>query len=191
MVASGVPFQAISLPGGWALILALAQVADPAAGLASGPPVPLVAAVSVQAAPKIEGRPTTTELPLRRDGETTVAADASFRVDAAAALRDARLVLYDAQDALVPAEETAEIGSAASRFTVAPGRPLRGGARYVLRLEGAAGRDLRDLSGTAYRPVAFSLLAAGEPPPPPRPARKKGSRSRSGSEKASVAAEQH
>lgn len=157
--------------------LLLALAVSPPRSLPAGEPglpVPLVAAVAQQ--PGGEGRPGPVDLPLRRDGETTVAVNASFRVEAAAALRDARLVLYDAQDALVPAVESAEIGSVASRFQVHPSGRLQPGSHYLLRLEGAASRELRDLSGSAYRALEFRLATAGEPPRSERPTRRKGAR---------------
>jgi hypothetical protein len=132
------------------------------------PPVPLLSAAAVLQAPGGEA----TEVPLRRDGESQVEPASSFRVAAGAPLADARLALYDAQEALVPSEEQAEIGSAASRFALSPARPLRPGGRYTLRLEGAAGREIHDLSGAAYRPLSSALLAAGEAPAEP-PARRK------------------
>jgi hypothetical protein len=132
------------------------------------PPVPLVGAVAVQPAAQVPG--TAAEAPLRRDGESEVEAGATFRVEAAVPLADARLALYDAQGALVAADGKAEISSAGSWFTLAPSEPLRPGSSYVLRLEGAADREIRDLGGRRYRPLTFTLRATGEAPrePPPR-----------------------
>jgi len=112
---------------------------------------------------------------LLRDGEALVSATARFAVEAGAPLYDARLVLYDGQEALVEVQGAAEIGSASSRFTLTPVRPLRPGSRYVLRLEGAQSRELHDLAGQAFRPLSFPLLVSGQrpPDPPPRKAKKK------------------
>jgi hypothetical protein len=115
------------------------------------------------------------ETALHKDGESLVAPGARFRLDLAAPLADARLSLYDAQEALVASEATTEIGSQSSRFTLAPARPLRPGARYALRIEGASGKELHDLGGSAYRPLALSLRVVGDPPPP-APARRKSHR---------------
>lgn len=132
-------------------------------------PVPLVAALA--AVPGAGGEPDR----LLRDGEAVVNAAARFAVEAGVPLADARLVLYDGQEALVEAEGAAEIGSASSRFTLVPGAPLRAGSRYVLRLEGSQGREVHDLSGRAFRPLSFPLRVAGEPPreEPPRAKGKK------------------
>jgi hypothetical protein len=99
--------------------------------------------------------------PLRKDGESAVDPGATFRVVAAVPLADARLSLYDAQDAMVPASESAEVSSAATRLEVRPAARLRPGGRYALRLEGSAGRELHDVAGRSYRPVAFTVVAAG------------------------------
>ncbi|MBI5066608.1 MAG: hypothetical protein HZB56_00090 [Deltaproteobacteria bacterium] len=136
-------------------------------------PVPLVAAQA--AVPGTTGEPDR----LLRDGEAVVSAAARFAVEAGVPLADARLVLYDGQEALVEAEGAAEIGSASSRFTLAPTAALRPGSRYVLRLEGSQGRDVHDLSGRAFRPLSFPLRVAGEPSreePPRRAKGKKGKR---------------
>lgn len=134
------------------------------------PPAPLVAAVALQPS---DG-PASPGAPLARDGESAVDPSATFRVEVGVPLAGARLALYDAQEALVPAEGLAEIGSAGSLFTLRPRPPLRPGSHYVLRLEGAAEQELRDLSGLSYRPLTFPLRTTGEPPaePPPRKARK-------------------
>ncbi len=139
------------------------------------PPVPLSSATWVLPGAALE-------TPLRRDGESTVEPRARFRVEASAPLADARLALYDAQESMVPVEEEDEIGSAASRYQITPSRPLRPGSRYTLRLEGAAGRDIRDLDDRRYRPLSFSILTAGEPPadrPVKKGAKKKAKRQRS------------
>lgn len=137
------------------------------------PPLPLVAAVALDRAPAPGASP---EAPLRRDGESLVDPSVAFRVEAAVPLADARLALYDAQEALVPAEGLAEIGSAGSRLSLTPSLPLRPGSSYVLRLEGASEPQVRDLSGRRYRALTFTIRTSGEPapdPPPPPKDRKK------------------
>jgi hypothetical protein len=107
--------------------------------------------------------------PLARDGETVVDPAASFAVELATAVQDGRLVLLDAQDAHLAATHSREVG-ATTRFSLAPASPLVPGSRYLLRLEGATGREMRDASGGALAPLSFPVLAAGTPPPPePKP----------------------
>jgi hypothetical protein len=141
------------------LALLAALLGEPSAAPAAEalPPVPLVAAFSLLESP--EG----SEVPLRRDGESQVSPASRFRVVAGAPLSDGRLALYDAQEALVPAEEKAEIGSAMSRYTLIPARPLHPGSRYTLRLEGASGREMRDLADRRYRPISFAIATSGAP----------------------------
>ena len=146
------PLAALAAP----LLLAAAEAEPPG----EPPPLPLVAAVAV--APEGE----LSESPLRRDGESLVHPRATFRVEAGVPLADARLSLYDAQEALVSSEGLAEIGSAGSRFTLSPRPPLRPGSSYLLRLEGAAEREIHDLSGRSYRPLTFPIRTGGETPPP-------------------------
>jgi len=152
-----------------ALALCSALQTSPADGEQAVAPVPLLSAQAV-APGATEG-----SARLQRDGEALVSPSARFAVEAGAPLGDARLVLYDGQEALVEAEGSADIGSASSRFTLAPARPLRPGSRYVLRLEGAQRRELHDLGGRAFRPLSFALLVAGQPAadPPPRKAKKR------------------
>lgn len=153
-----------------ALALCLAQQeAGPVVPDGGAAPVPLLSATAQGSR---EGEEATR---LLRDGEAMVSPAARFAVETGAPLSDARLVLYDGQEALVEAEGGSEIGSAASRFTLAPTRPLRPASRYVLRLEGAQGRELHDLAGRAYRAASFPLLVAGTAPadPPPRKGKKR------------------
>jgi hypothetical protein len=103
--------------------------------------------------------------PLSRDGETVVDPAASFTVDLAASLPDARLVLLDGQEAHVAATHAREVG-ASTRFSLSPAAPLVPGSRYLLRVEGASGREMRDARGGALAPLSFAVLAAGTPPPP-------------------------
>jgi hypothetical protein len=112
-------------------------------------------------------------LPLKPGAEVVVDPGASFEVELSTRSPDARLVLVDARDDLVPASATREVGPA-TKLTLAPTAPLAPGARYVLRLDGASDRDLHDDRGRAFSAVTLPLLAAGSPPPPEKtPARKK------------------
>jgi hypothetical protein len=99
-------------------------------------------------------------------GEFVVDPGASFEVELDARVPDARAVLLDAADAIVPSTGEREIGTA-TRLTVAPAAPLTPGSRYVLRVEGAATRALHATDGKAYAPVQLAMVAAGDPPPPP------------------------
>ncbi|HEY7725645.1 MAG TPA: hypothetical protein VH880_09940 [Anaeromyxobacteraceae bacterium] len=135
--------------------LLLAAAASGADGDAVPQPVPVAEAVALSGGGSHA---------LRKDGESTVAPGATFRLLAAVPLADARLALYDADEALVPAAESAEVGSTGTRLEVRPARRLRRGGRYALRLEGAAGRELHDVAGRPYRPVSFTVVVSAEPP---------------------------
>jgi hypothetical protein len=113
-------------------------------------------------------------LALTPGAEVVVDPQATFEVELSARAADARLVLVDARDDLVPAQGSREVSSG-TRLTLAPAAPLVPGSRYVLRLDGAVQRDLHDEVGRAFSAVTFPLLAAGTPPPPEpkRPGRKK------------------
>lgn len=113
-------------------------------------------------------------LPLTPGVEAVVHPAATFEVELSARSSDARLVLVDARDDLVPASSTREV-SAATRLTLAPSAPLTPGSRYVLRLDGVAHRDLHDDAGRAFSAVSLPLLVAGSPPPAEqkKPARRK------------------
>lgn len=137
----------------------------PAAGAAAHEaltPVPLVGATALLAGDSVA-------VALGRDGESLVAPEASFRVDVAAAVAEARLALYDAQDVLVAGAEQAEVGTGSTRLLFTPARPLRPGSRYTLRLEGAATRELVTLGGQRHRGHAFAIRTSGEPPADPAP----------------------
>ena len=113
-------------------------------------------------------------LPLVPGSEVVVHPAATFEVELAARTPDARLVLVDAREDLVPASGTREL-AAGTRLTLAPTAPLVPGSRYALRLDGAADRDLHDESGRPFSPVTLPLLAAGTPPAPEpkKPVRKR------------------
>lgn len=114
-------------------------------------------------------------IPLARDGGLTLVDPGSgFRVEVAARLADARLILLDSQESLVPASGTTEVGSS-TRFTLVPSAALRPGASYTLRLDGVAGREFHDDSGRGYRPLSLPLRATGQPPAPSR-TKKRGKR---------------
>jgi hypothetical protein len=102
--------------------------------------------------------------PLAQDAETVVDPASSFHVELPGRIADARLVLLDASDAHVEARSTHEVGGK-TQLTLAPASPLVPGSRYVLRVEGATAREVRE-GDRAYAPISFTLLAAGTPPPP-------------------------
>lgn len=93
---------------------------------------------------------------------------ATFQVRVAVPAREARLVLEDAQGALVPATGSTEVGAGAA-YELKPTEPLLPGGSYVLRLEGLASRSVQDAAGRSYQPLSFRLRVTGkEEPPPPR-----------------------
>jgi hypothetical protein len=111
---------------------------------------------------------------LSRGPFTSVDPASAFEVRVSAPARDARLVLLDAQDVVVPAAVESEVG-AESRFTLVPVEPLRPGSAYQLRLEGVGGRLVRSDDGKTFEPLVLSLQILGTPPPraPPKKAKKK------------------
>jgi len=144
---------------------AAAPAAGPASAPPSGPiPLPVTAAVAL-----VGATPTT----ITFDGAVVVDPAVRFQVDVAVPLVDARLALVDSADAMVAAVESHEIGASWSRFTLAPGAPLRPGTTYSLRLDGAAEREAHDSDGRAYQIVVWRIRTSGEPPPPEPPAPKK------------------
>jgi hypothetical protein len=144
---------------------------DPPPAPAPQPPPAPSAAKLLRAARAVE--PAGAELPLSAREETVVDPAATFRLELGAALEDARLVLLDKDDAIVPSKGSREI-AATTTFTLAPAEPLVPGSRYVLRVDGARSRELHDAAGVAYAPFTLALLVAGEPPKPePKPAPKK------------------
>jgi hypothetical protein len=146
-----------------------------AAGPADGPAVATTTTTAAPAAPP----PTPGEAILRSaiaiepsqrillapGAETVVDPGATFEVELSARSADARLVLVDARDDILPATGSREVGSS-TRLTLAPAAPLVPGSRYALRLDGASDRELHDAAGRAFAPLSLPLLAAGEPPPP-------------------------
>lgn len=125
------------------------------------PPAPPVTAV-LEGAVAVEpaGR-----LPLAGGVEVTVHPSSTFELELSIRAADARLMLVDARDDLVPSTSTREVG-ARTRITLAPAEPLVPGSRYALRLDGAGDGELHDDRGRAFAGVNLPLLAAGTPPPP-------------------------
>jgi hypothetical protein len=108
------------------------------------------------------------------DASALVDPAASFEVRLPTAVRGARVVLLDARDAVVPSNESAEVGGSTSRFTLVPVEPLTPGSRYVLRVEGLESRMVKSDDGRAFEPLVVPFRVSGEPPPaPPKKAKKK------------------
>lgn len=143
----------------------------PAPRAAPAPPPAAPATTILKAAAAIEPAQ---RVPLAPGAEVVIDPRATFEVELAARLPDARLVLVDGRDDLVAATSEREL-SALTRLTLSPSAPLVPGSRYALRVDGAATRDVHDDAGHAYAPLTFPLLVAGTPPPPEqsRPARPK------------------
>ncbi len=136
--------------------------ASSAPAQAPAPPTPSAAAI-IRSATAVEPSGRTA---LAAGVDTVVDPAATFEIDLSGRSADARLVLLDGRDALVAATSAREVGPASTRLTLAPAAPLSPGSRYVLRVDGAATRELHDAGGRAYEPVAHPLLVAGTPPPP-------------------------
>ncbi len=116
-------------------------------------------------------------VPLSRDMPTPVAPGSGFRVLVGAELSDGRLAVLDSADAAVPSAGTVEIG-VSSRFTLTPTEPLRPGSSYLLRLDGAASRDVHGSRGETFAPLMLQIRTIGDPPPPARHGRARRLRSR-------------
>lgn len=102
---------------------------------------------------------------LSASGDTVVDPASTFALELAHRLPDARVALLDAADAHVASKDVRELG-ATTRLTLAPEAHLVPGSRYVLRVDGAAVREMHDADGRAFAPIAFPILVAGSPPPP-------------------------
>lgn len=113
--------------------------------------------------------------PLATGTPAVVEPASSFEVRVGAPLRDARLLLLDGQDVLVPAAAESEVSSTGSRFTLQPQEPLQPGGTYMLRLEGLGGRLVRSATDATYEPLVLPVKVSGSPPPrpPPKKAQKK------------------
>lgn len=110
--------------------------------------------------------------PLSADQVSQVDPAARFLVEVAARLEDARLVLVDERDSLIPMEGTVEIGTR-SRFTLTPNEPLIPGSVYTLRLEGSVRREVHDTEGNIYLPSVLRLKTSGEKPQAAPPGKKR------------------
>lgn len=104
-------------------------------------------------------------VPLTVESEAIVEPGSTFRVLLPGRSDDARLSLLDANDGLVPSTTTREVGEQ-TVLTVTPRQPLAPATRYLLRLDGARGRDLHDAAGRPAGPVDLPLVVAGSPPEP-------------------------
>jgi hypothetical protein len=110
------------------------------------------------------------KLPLITDGPLVVDPAVRFRVVLRRRLPDARIVLVDGADALVPGDGQKELAEGTT-LTLTPAARLEPGGLYVLRVDGAASRELHDESGNTFLPMSVSISAAGAPEPPrPEPA---------------------
>lgn len=124
----------------------------------------------------VEARLGAVVAPLSGPGSEPVDPGATFEVRLPVGTRGARLVLLDAQDALVPSSSESEVAAGRSRYTLVPIEPLRTGTRYVLRLEGVESRQVISDDGRPHEPLAVPFLVSGEPPPkaaPPKKGQKK------------------
>ena len=107
------------------------------------------------------------EVPLTPGSETSIDPASAFRIEIGASLVDARLALHDEEDAMVASEGTMVMGASSTRLGLTPHAPLRPGASYVLKIDGAATRNAHDSSGRAYGPLEIALRTTGQRPPPP------------------------
>ncbi len=153
--------------------------AGPAFAAATGPlqapvpavPAPLPVLSAVARAPGVS-------VSLAANAATSVEPTSSFEVRVGAPLRSARLVLLDAQDAMVPSVSDIEIGSE-TVVTLVPDDVLRPGSTYLLRVEGISGRLLASDGGKSFEPAGFPLQTTGTAPPK-APPKKSGKRRRGG-----------
>ncbi|MBK9517181.1 MAG: hypothetical protein IPO09_07450 [Anaeromyxobacter sp.] len=99
----------------------------------------------------------------------TVDPPATFRVRLRGAYPEARLSLLDPGDAMVASGGAREVAGAVTTVTLQPAAPLKPGASYRLRVDGATTREVRAADGTSRAPVEFPLLITGEAQPEPKP----------------------
>ena len=132
----------------------------PAAPPPASPPPPVEL---VEAQALVPGAATA----LRPGEQITVDPGATFRVVLKGTFPEARLSLLDGADAMLPSAGGREAGPSTT-VTLQPAAPLRPGAAYRLRLDGATTRELKAADGTLRAPVELPILAAGEPPPEPK-----------------------
>jgi hypothetical protein len=156
-----------------ALLLAALLAQAPVTAAESPAPPPLPAPLSLAEAVEPSGA----RVELSPTTEAVVDPASTFRVVLPGRSDDARLSLLDAADALVPAAGTREVGEQ-TLLVVTPRQPLVPASRYLLRVEGARGRDLHDAAGRAAGPVELHLVAAGSPPEKPAKAVRKKKRRR-------------
>lgn len=156
-----------------ALLLSALLGQAPVTAAESPAPAPLPAPLS--SAEAVE--PSGARVELSPSTEAVVDPASTFRVVLPGRSDDARLSLLDAADALVPATGTREVGEQ-TVLTITPRDPLVPASRYLLRVDGARGRDLHDAAGRAAGPVELHLVAAGSPPEKPAKAVRKKKRRR-------------
>ncbi len=117
-------------------------------------------------------------MPLSPGVPATVEPASSFEVRIGVPLRSARLVLLDAQDAMVPSVSDIEVG-VETVITLVPDEVLRPGSTYLLRVEGLSGRLLPSDGGKSFEATGFPLQTTGTAPPRGAP-KKSGKRRRGG-----------
>jgi len=151
-----------------------AAAAEPAAPPAPAAPPPAPPGPLAMPLAGAEARHAGAATPLSPGSAALIDPASTFEIRVGAPARDARLVLVDSQDVLVPATVEAEVG-AESRFALVPLEPLRPGSAYWLRLEGLGGRLVRSDGGRSFEPLVLPLQITGSPPPraPPKKAPKK------------------
>jgi hypothetical protein len=139
-------------------------------------PVPATPSLPQLPVDAVEARLGAIAVPLSGPGSEPIDPASAFEVRLRLRTRGARLVLLDAQDALVPSTSESEVADGRSRYTLVPLEPLRTGSRYVLRLEGVESRQVLSDDGRPHEPLAVAFLVSGEPPAkaaPPKKGQKK------------------
>jgi hypothetical protein len=96
--------------------------------------------------------------------ETAVDPRSRFRVELPLPLPDARLSLLDGGDALVPSTGSRETGQT-TVLALTPAAALAAGARFRLRVDGAATRELQAAEGRRFAPLEWPVVVAGAPAP--------------------------
>jgi hypothetical protein len=170
-----------TLPGLALPALALVLAACQGAGPATAPPdagAGAVAAGNAAGSNALPAPPPVVELPgavalaavgaastpLAAGSETTVDARSTFRVELPFPLPDARLSLLDGGDAMVPSSGSRQLGQA-TLLTLTPAAALAAGARFRLRVDGAATRELQAADGRRFAPLEWPVVVAGDPEP--------------------------
>jgi hypothetical protein len=155
--------QAAVTPSAAATVELVATVTTTAAPQAAPEPPPAPAAAVLTSAAAVEP---SQRVPLVAGTEVVVDPAARFEIELSVRSSDARLVLLDARDDILPATGGRELGAGTTRLSLSPAAPLVPGSRYALHLDGATDRELHDDAGREFAPITFPLLAAGTPPPP-------------------------